>query len=51
MKIINALLPKDIETLEIHLFADEHIGDDNSDLDRLKNALNMFRTSQTLTAF
>lgn len=35
MKIINALLPKDIETLEIHLFADEHIGDDNSDLDRL----------------
>ena len=39
MKIINALLPKDIETLEIHLFADEHIGDDNSDLDRLKKRI------------
>lgn len=36
MKVIKADLPKEIETLELHTFADEHIGDDCCDLPRLK---------------
>lgn len=36
MKVIKATLPTDIETLELYVFADEHIGDDNCDLERLK---------------
>lgn len=39
MKIIKATLPTDIETLELHVFADEHIGDDNCDLERLKERI------------
>lgn len=36
MKVIKADLPRDIEVLELHTFADEHIGDDCCDLPRLK---------------
>lgn len=36
MKVIKADLPRDIEVLELHIFADEHIGDDCCDLPRLK---------------
>ena len=39
MKIIEADLPSEIETLELHLFADEHIGDPNSDIKRLKERI------------
>ena len=35
MKVIKANLPRDIEVLELHTFADEHIGDAHSDLKRL----------------
>ena len=35
MKVIKADLPRDIEVLELHTFADEHIGDEHSDLKRL----------------
>ena len=35
MKVIKADLPRDIEVLELHTFADEHIGDDHCDLKRL----------------
>ena len=35
MKVIKADLPRDIEVLELHIFADEHIGDEHSDLKRL----------------
>ena len=35
MKVIKADLPRDIEILELHTFADEHIGDDCCDLNRL----------------
>lgn len=35
MKVIRADLPRDIEVLELHTFADEHIGDEHSDLKRL----------------
>lgn len=36
MKVIKADLPADIEVLELHTFADEHIGDNCCDMDRLK---------------
>lgn len=35
MKVIKANLPRDIDILELHIFADEHIGDEQSDLKRL----------------
>lgn len=39
MKVIKIDLPKELEQLEIHLFADEHIGDENCDLNRLKERI------------
>lgn len=39
MKVIKAGLPTDIQTLEIHVFADEHIGDNNCDIPRLKKRI------------
>lgn len=35
MKVIKIDLPKELKQVEIHLFADEHIGDENCDLNRL----------------
>ena len=35
MKIIKADLPRDISELKIHIFADEHIGDEHCDMERL----------------
>ena len=35
MKIIKIDLPRELELVELHTFADEHIGDDNCDLKRL----------------
>jgi predicted phosphodiesterase len=35
MKIIKINLPRELETVEIHTFADEHIGDEHCDLKRL----------------
>lgn len=35
MKVIRADLPRDIEVLELHIFADEHIGDEHSDIKRV----------------
>ena len=39
MKVIKADLPCDIEILELHTFADEHIGDDCCDMERLKKRI------------
>jgi predicted phosphodiesterase len=39
MKVIKADLPQNIEVLELHTFADEHIGDDCCDLPRLKERI------------
>ena len=36
MKVINTELSRDIDILELHIFADEHIGDDNCDIERLQ---------------
>lgn len=39
MKCIDVRLPRNIDQLELHLFADEHIGDDNCDIPRLKERI------------
>ena len=39
MKTIKIDLDKDIEFIELHTFADEHIGDEHCDLDRLKQRI------------
>ena len=39
MKTIKIDLPQDIKVLEIHTFADEHIGDEHCDIDRLMNRI------------
>ena len=33
MKVIKIDLPKELEKIELHTFADEHIGDEHSDLE------------------
>lgn len=39
MKVIKANLPKELETLELHIFADEHIGDPQCDIVNLKERI------------
>lgn len=39
MKVIKSDLPRDIETLEVCVFADEHIGDAHCDMERLKDRI------------
>jgi predicted phosphodiesterase len=39
LKIIKIDLPKEIEKIELHTFADEHIGDEHCDLKRLKERI------------
>ena len=35
MKIIKTDLPRELESVELHIFADEHIGDEHSDINRV----------------
>lgn len=39
MKIIKVDLPKELAEVELHIFADEHIGDEHCDLERLKERI------------
>ena len=39
MKVIKINLSENLQTLELHLFADEHIGDEHSDILRLKQRI------------
>ena len=39
MKVIKIDLPKELESVELHIFADEHIGDEHCDLPRLKERI------------
>lgn len=39
MKPIKINLPENLESIELHIFADEHIGDENCDLQRLKERI------------
>ncbi len=45
MKVIKADLPRELESVEIHTFADEHIGDDNCDIKRLKERIEYVKTA------
>lgn len=40
MKVVKADLSSDIDVLEIHCFADEHVGDAHCDFERLKQRIN-----------
>ena len=40
MKIVKVNLDKNLKSLELHAFADEHIGDSHSDIERLKERIN-----------
>ena len=39
MKVIKIELSQDLKQIELHTFADEHIGDENCDLERLKERI------------
>ena len=39
MKVINADLPRELSSIELHTFADEHIGDKHCDLKRLQERI------------
>ena len=43
MKVIKADLPQELLQLEIHTFADEHIGDEHCDIKRLKERIEYVR--------
>ena len=44
MKTISVNLPKELKALELHIFADEHIGDNNCDMERLKERIDYVAT-------
>lgn len=44
MKVIKVRLSTDLKSLELHIFADEHIGDDNCNLARLKERIEYVAT-------
>lgn len=46
MKVIKIDLPKELEKIELHTFADEHIGDEHSDLERLKQRIEYVANNQ-----
>ena len=46
MKVIKANLSTELKSLELHIFADEHIGDDNCDLPRLKERIEYVATHE-----
>ena len=45
MKIIKIDLPRELESVELHTFADEHIGDENSDLKRVLERIEYVRNT------
>lgn len=40
MKVIKADLQAELQSIELHIFADEHIGDSHCDIERLKGRIN-----------
>lgn len=45
MKIIKIDLPKDLQKIELHTFADEHIGDEHCDMKRLKERIEYIKNT------
>ena len=46
MKIIKIDLPSDLEQIELHIFADEHIGDEHCDMKRLLERLEYVKNTK-----
>jgi predicted phosphodiesterase len=46
MKVIKEKLSAELRSLELHIFADEHIGDDNCDIARLKERIEYVATHE-----
>lgn len=46
MKVIKEKLSTDLKSLELHIFADEHIGDEHCDLARLKERIDYVATHE-----
>lgn len=44
MKTIKVDLPKELKSLELHIFADEHIGDNNCDIERVRERIDYVAT-------
>lgn len=47
MKIIKIDLPAELEQIELHIFADEHIGDEHSDMKRLIERIEYVKNTPT----
>lgn len=47
MKIIKIDLPTDLEQIELHIFADEHIGDEHCDMKRLLERIEYVKNTPT----
>lgn len=45
MKIVKADLPSELETLEIHTFADEHIGDKFCDMKDIQRRIDYVKNT------
>lgn len=45
MKIIKIDLPRELESVELHTFADEHIGDENCDLKRVMDRIEQVKNT------
>ena len=46
MKTIKVDLPKELKSLELHIFADEHIGDNNCDIEKVKERIDYVATHE-----
>ena len=47
MKIIKIDLPSELEEVELHIFADEHIGDEHCDMKRLLERIEYVKNTPT----
>jgi hypothetical protein len=45
MKVIKIDLPKELKSIELHTFADEHIGDEHSDIKRVQERIEYVKTT------
>lgn len=50
MKVIKANLPKELDEIELHIFADEHLGDPCCDISRLKERIDYVATHENAYA-
>ena len=51
MKVIKADLPKELDSVEIHIFADEHLGDELCDVESLKKRIEYVKNTANAYCF